>query len=432
MNPVSPALLASAAPASGRVTPAELAATVQTACPASEYRGRRVLLIVPDATRSAPVGDLFKALHDQIAAQSAAFDILVALGTHQPMSESAICQRLDITPAERGTTYRAVRFFNHEFDNPAALTTVGALSPEEVSALSDGRFALEVPVRVNRLLFEYDQIILAGPVFPHEVVGFSGGNKYLFPGVGGEEILNFFHWLGAVVTNPRIIGSKWTPVRRVVDKAGALVRVPKLCFCMVVSPDKSLAGLYAGTPEAAWDAASELSRQLHITELERPFHTILSCAPAMYDDLWTGGKCMYKLEPVLADGGELIIYAPHITEVSVTHGRFLLEVGYHCRDYFLAQWDQFKHYPWGVLAHSSHVRGIGTFENGVEKCRARVTLATGIPPETCRQISLGYRDPASIRMADFTGREQEGVLCVPKAGEMLYRLKAPPAWAQTC
>jgi len=57
-------------------------------------------------------------------------------------------------------------------------------------------------------------------VFPHEVVGFSGGNKYLFPGVGGPQILNFFHWLGAVVTNPMIIGNKWTPVRKVVDRAG--------------------------------------------------------------------------------------------------------------------------------------------------------------------------------------------------------------------
>jgi hypothetical protein len=138
---------------------------------------------------------------------------------------------------------------------------------------------------------------------------------------------------------------------------------------------------------------------------------------------------MYKLEPVVADGGELIIYAPHIREISVTHGRLIQEVGYHCRDYFLKQWDRFKEYPWGVLAHSTHVRGIGTFENNVEKCRIQVTLATGIPEAACRKINLGYRDPQSIRPADFANREDEGILLVPKAGEMLFQLEQPPKWA---
>jgi hypothetical protein len=103
--------------------------------------------------------------------------------------------------------------------------------------------------------------------------------------------------------------------------------------------------------------------------------------------------------------------------------------GHHCRDYFLKQWDQFKHHPWGVLAHSTHVRGIGTFENGVERCRAQVTLATGISESVCKQINLGYRDPRSINPQDYANRENEGVLLVPKAGETLYHLKKQPKWA---
>jgi nickel-dependent lactate racemase len=266
-------------------------------------------------------------------------------------------------------------------------------------------------------------------VFPHEVVGFSGGNKYLFPGIGGPKILNFFHWLGAVVTNPMIIGNKWTPVRKVVDRAGGLVQVGKSCFCLVVAPDKSLVALTFGSPERAWDAASELSRQTHIVYKEKPFHTVLSKMPPMYDDLWVAGKGMYKLEPVVADGGELIIYAPHVTEISVTHGKIIEAIGYHCRDYFLTQWDRFKDQPWGILAHSTHVRGIGKMENSVERCRIRVTLATGIPEATCRKINLGYRDPKTIREEDFANREAEGILFVPKAGEMLYHLKEQPKWA---
>lgn len=411
------------------VTPHQVSAAVAGACPTEHYRGKRVLLVVPDGTRTAPVGLMFKALHQQIAGVTKAFDVLVALGTHPPMSEEAICARLEISGEERRGTFANVRFFNHEWDNPAALKEIGVIPASEISGLTNGLFAMDVPVEINKLVFDYDQIIIVGPVFPHEVVGFSGGNKYLFPGIGGPQILNFFHWLGAVCTNPMIIGNKWTPVRKVVDRAGAMVKLDKLCFAMVVAPDKSLAGLFAGTPEGAWDQASELSHSIHITRKPKPFRTVLSCAPPMYDEIWVAGKCMYKLEPVVADGGELIIYAPHVREISVTHGKLIEEIGYHCRDYFLKQWERFKTYPWGVLAHSTHVRGIGAFDNGVENCRVQVTLATGIPEPVCRKINLGYRDPKTIRPKEFANREEEGILLVPKAGEMLFQLEQPPAWA---
>jgi len=417
-----------AAPGGGIAAP-QVENLVAESCRPEDYRGRRVLLIVPDGTRTAPIGLMFRALHARIGAVTSAFDVLIALGTHPPMSEGAICARLEITPEDRAGKYQRVRFFNHEWDNPAALTGIGVIPAADISALTDGLFSMDVPVEINKRVFDYDQVIIVGPVFPHEVVGFSGGNKYLFPGVGGPKILNFFHWLGAVCTNPMIIGNKWTPVRKIVDRAGASVSVDKLCFALVVAPDKSLAGLFAGTPEGAWDEASELSRRVHITHKPRPFHTVLSCAPPMYDEIWVAGKCMYKLEPVVADGGELIIYAPHVHEISITHGKLIREIGYHCRDYFVRQWDRFKHYPWGVLAHSTHVRGIGTFENGVEHCRVHVTLATAIPQSVCREINLGYRDPKTIRPEDFANREAEGVLLVPKAGEMLFHLDHPPKWA---
>lgn len=429
MTPDKEQVFSAVAPEGGAVSHEQVAGVVSDLCPATDYVGKRIVLIVPDGTRTAPIGQIFKMLFDQISGATRKLDVMIALGTHQPMSEAAICDRLDISPEDRRGLYRDVEFINHEWDNPAALRHIGTITKDEINFLTDGRFALDVPVEINRRLFDYDEVIIIGPVFPHEVVGFSGGNKYLFPGVGGPQILNFFHWLGAVVTNPLIIGNKWTPVRKVVDKAGALVDVPKKCFCLVVRPDKSLAGLFGGSPESAWDDASELSRRTHITLKDRPFHTVLSCVPPMYEDLWTGGKGMYKLEPVVADGGELIIYAPHIKEVSVTHGKTLLEIGYHCRDYFLKQWDEFKDFPWGVVAHATHVRGLGTYENGVENCRIKLTIASQIPESLCHQINLGYRDPATINIEDFANREDEGVLLVRKAGELLYQLKNPPAWA---
>jgi nickel-dependent lactate racemase len=88
---------------------------IDEACPTSEYRGKKVILIVPDATRTCPLGMLFKGIFDQIGADAAALDVMIALGTHQPMSEEAICHRLEISLEERWAKYGAVRLFNHEF-----------------------------------------------------------------------------------------------------------------------------------------------------------------------------------------------------------------------------------------------------------------------------------------------------------------------------
>jgi hypothetical protein len=150
---------------------------------------------------------------------------------------------------------------------------------------------------------------------------------------------------------------------------------------------------------------------------------VLAILPEMYDDLWTGAKGMYKLEPVVADGGELILYAPHIDQVSITHGQILQKIGYHVRDYFLENWDNYHQYPWGVLAHSTHLKGKGNMLNGREQPRIIVSLATGIPEEICKQINLGYMPPDKINVPEWIEKENEGVLVVAHAGEMLYRLK---------
>jgi len=415
-------------PSGQSLSPSDIETVLDAFVADYEFRGKRVLLIIPDNTRTAPIGLLFKALYARLGNHVRCMDLVVALGTHPAMSEDAINERLEISAAERASDFPNVRFFNHTWDQPSTLEEIGRIPESEIHALSGGLFAEEVPVEINQLINDYDTLVVIGPVFPHEVVGFSGGNKYFFPGIGGPKILNFFHWLGAVVTNPMIIGNKWTPVRKVVDRAAQFIRQDRLCLAAVVD-DKRFAGLFAGTPESAWDEASDLSAKIHIITKPKPFHTVLSCAPKMYDELWVAGKCMYKLEPVVADGGELIIYAPHLHEVSEVHGRIIREIGYHCRDYFLKQWDRFAHYPTGVLAHSTHVHGIGTYENGVETPRVRVTLATGIPPEICREINLGYRDPATIRPEDFAGREEDGILYVPKAGERLFHLENRPAWS---
>ena len=390
-----------------------------------DFAGQKILLIIPDATRTAPLPLLFDALFREVRPHCASLDVMVALGTHPPMSDTQIAKLLGIDETERRRLFYQMQVFNHEWDRPERLLTLGILTKQETEELSGGLLSLEVPVQINSRIEDYDLLLVLGPVFPHEVVGFSGGNKYFFPGIGGPDILNFFHWLGALITNAEIIGVKQTPVRRVVDAAAAMIRQKRRAITFVVSSDCSLHGLFYGTPEAAWNEAADLSGRLHIKRCERPFQQVLSCAPPMYDELWVAGKCMYKMEPIVADGGELIIYAPHLHEISVTQGKLIEQVGYHVRDYFTKQWDRFKDIPWGVLAHSTHVRGSGTYENGFEHPRVRVTLASGISEETCRRINLGYRDPATIDVESFANREDEGILLVRKSGEYLYRLSPP-------
>jgi nickel-dependent lactate racemase len=390
--------------------------------PQAEYQGKKVLLVVPDGTRTAPMPLLFDTVFEHLRAHADQIDVMIALGTHPPMSEVQICKLLGISEEERSKHFYRVGLYNHNWNNPDALSTIGTLTKADTEEISQGLLSLEVAVEINKKIHDYDTLLVIGPVFPHEVVGFSGGNKYFFPGIAGPDILNFFHWLGALITNVGIIGIEDTPVRRVVNKAAEMIPCERRALTFVVDPKKNLYCINYGTPEESWSKSAKVSGQVHIVRKDKPFHTVLSCAPEMYDEVWVAGKCMYKLEPVVADGGELIIYAPHLKEVSIVHGHVIEKIGYHVRDYFIKQWDKFKEYPWGVLAHSTHVRGTGTFENGVEYPRVKVTLASQVPPEMCAKINLGYRDPASIDIESYANREDEGVLLVRKAGEHLYRL----------
>ena len=389
----------------------------------NDYTGKRILLIIPDNTRSGPIGDVFKIIYEFIGTKTKALDCLVALGTHQPMSEEQICARLSMTADERNGKYKSVKFFNHEWDKPQTFKSIGKITADEIEEISGGLFREEVNVALNRLIFDYDEFFILGPVFPHEVVGFSGGHKYIFPGIAGDEIIHFFHWLGAVVTNPLVNGNKWTPTRKVVEKAASFIKVPRKLFA-VVALENQLKGIFIGDVLEAWEKAADLSDQVHIVYKDKPYKTVLGIAPKMYDDIWVAGKVMYKLEPILADGATLIIYAPHITEISYTHGKWLDKIGYHTRDYFLKRMDRFAGIPRGIMAHSTHVKGIGTFIDGVENPRVNVVLATGISEQRCKKVNLDYMNPDDINIADYEDREDEGVLVVHHAGEVLHRLSS--------
>jgi nickel-dependent lactate racemase len=182
-----------------------------------------------------------------------------------------------------------------------------------------------------------------------------------------------------------------------------------------------LESLAFGEPEQAWADAADVAAESHVEYVDGPVRRVLSVVPERYPDLWTGAKGFYKVEPVVADGGEVVLYAPHITEIAATHPR-LTDIGYHCRDFFLAHWDRFRDVPLGELAHSTHLFGAGTYDRETgEHQRVHVTLATGIPEVQVRHANLGYAAPETV---DFTTwLADPDALVVPDAGEVLYRLR---------
>lgn len=387
----------------------------------SLVEGERVLVLIPDHTRTAPLPALFPMLVEALR-RANHLDFMVALGTHPPLSQAALLRLIGITPERRAGAYRHVGLFNHAWDDPSALSTVGILSQERIREIA-GEFwhpslGGDVDVRLNRTCLEADRIIIVGPVFPHEVAGFSGGAKYLFPGVSGPEMIDVSHWLGALAGILRTVGVKDTPVRMMIEEAADLVRVPVTLAALVIH-EGSVAGAFIGDREGAWSAAADLSRSLHITWLDRPLDRVVSWAPPMYDELWTAAKAMYKLEPALADGAELIVYAPHLDVVSRAHGEYIYGVGYHVLPYFLGAWRRFSEVPLAVLAHSTHVKGAGRMEQGIEKPRINVKLASKITAEDCERLNLGYVDPMSLDPDHL----ESGTVLIQKAGERLYRIR---------
>ena len=389
------------------------------------FRNRKVLTLIPDHTRSLPLPFLFRALVE-ILRDAQTLDFLVALGTHPPLSEDRLCRLVGISAAERRTTFRRVGLHNHDWNDPSALTPLGWIAQELIRQMAGKRWhpslGGDAEVFVNRLLLAYDHILIVGPTFPHEVVGYSGGAKYIVPGVSGPQMINTTHWLGALSGVVGTIGIKDTPVRALVNAAASKLPTPVTLVGMVAE-EHDLAGLFIGDLLSAWSAAADLSARRHIRWCDRSYTRVLSCPMPMYDELWTAAKAMYKLEPVLAEGGELVIYAPHLDTVSRTHGKYIYEAGYHTLPFILENWERFRDFPLAVLAHSTHVRGSGRMENGVERPAVRVTLASRISREDCARLNLGYLDPDEIRPEEWTNREADGILCVPKAGEILYRVK---------
>ena len=382
--------------------------------------GERVLAIIPDKTRDDNTHLLFPIANEFLSKRGvAAFDVLVAQGTHPPMTEAQKLLKIGYTDFDG-------RLFDHRWDEPEELITLGELSADTVRELTGGLIEQSVTVSINKLLAPgtYDTVLVFGATVPHEVAGFAGGAKYFFPGVAGPELTHTTHWLGALAGIENIIGQVDTPTRRLIEAATELIDAQIISLNTVVSREANgelvTYALFAGEIREAFRRATEVSRQVHIRYTGRKYKKVIALLDPHYDELWVGGKASYKLGAIIEEGGELIIYAPHLTKLSETHGALIEKYGYapleSVRDMLGVSQELRENLC--IAAHLAHVAYAGRVDaEGRIVPRYRITMASGLDEETCRRVNLGYIDHRSFKI-----EADNDTLIVENAGRDLYQV----------
>jgi nickel-dependent lactate racemase len=388
--------------------------------------GARVLAIIPDKTRDDNTDLLFPFAADILTTrQVAQFDALVAQGTHVPMTDDEKRSKIGFSNGAPAGVLGQI--FDHQWNVPEELTTIGELSGTQVSRLTDGLIHDAVTVNLNRRLAPgvYDTILVFSATVPHEVAGFAGGAKYFFPGVAGPDLTHATHWLGALASIENVIGRVETPTRHMIEAAADFVSAQIITLNSVITRDDNnrlrTHALFTGDFRAAFRAAAEVSRRVHIKYTGRKYKRVVALLDEHYDELWVGGKASYKLGGIIEEGGELIIYAPHLRTISETHGRLIEKYGYAPLDRvreMVALSSELQN-NLAVAAHLAHVSYAGKRNaEGRVIPRYRITMASALDEETCRRVNLGYMDYKKFRREDYeTGSD---TLVVERAGRDLY------------
>jgi nickel-dependent lactate racemase len=389
--------------------------------------GTRVLAIVPDKTRDDNTHLLFPMASQVLAARKVTkLDVLIAQGTHAPMTDA---QKRAKIGASAAATPNLGTMFDHAWDKPESLVTLGELSGERIAQLTGGLMHDPVRVQLNSLLAPgvYDLVLVFGATMPHEVAGFAGGAKYFFPGVAGPELTHMTHWLGAMAQIENVIGRVDTPTRRVIEAAAEFVPSPVIAFVSVSTRDETgfhTYALFAGDIRKAMRRGAEISRQIHIKYTGRKYRRIIALLDTHYDEMWVGGKASYKLGGIIEEGGELIIYAPQLTQISATHGKLIEKYGYAPLEAVreMVEGSPELRANLAIAAHLAHVAYGGSRNaEGHVVPRFRIVLASAVPEDVCRRVNLGYMDPRTFNRANY--ENDPDTLIVEDAGRDLYLVK---------
>jgi nickel-dependent lactate racemase len=290
---------------------------------------KRVLILPPDLTRlHSWAGFLTCALYEELRSQ-AQVAILPAIGTHMPMADDELAHMFPGIPRSA--------FHDHDWRN--GVIALGEVPASFIQDVSEGRLDFSVRVELDRLLIEqsWDAIISVGQLVPHEVIGIANQSKNVFVGVGGSDLINKSHWLGAVYGIERIMGRANTPVRAVLDYASEHLakHLPIVYLLTVRARDAQgqlvTRGLFAGDDRACFVRGAELCRQVNLDRLERaPHKMVVYLDPMEYKSTWLGNKAVYRTRMAIADAGELIVLAPGVRTFGedATIDRLIRRYGY--------------------------------------------------------------------------------------------------------
>lgn len=272
---------------------------------------KKVLILPPDFTRfHSNAGYITNVYYHTLTEQGVKVDILPALGTHVAMTKEQWSAMFGDIPYDRMLVH------NWRTD----VVKLGEIPASYLSEITDGLWDEAVTAEVNKLVMDesYDLIISPGQVVPHEVIGMANHSKNLFVGVGGSEMINKSHMVGAVYGMERMMGKDYTPVRRMFDYGMEhFLNERPIMFVLTVTTapggEIHTHGMFIGEGRECLTNAVKLAQQKNIDFVE---HGLNKCVvyldPSEFKSTWLGNKAVYRTRMAMADGGELIILAPGV------------------------------------------------------------------------------------------------------------------------
>ncbi len=381
---------------------------------------KRVLLVPPDITRCYSYAGKITGYCYRKLAKEAEVKIMPALGTHRMMTREEQVSFIGGDIPESAYLYH-----NWRTDT----VKIGTIPAAYIEKISDGTSRLDIDAEVNKCLVDgsFDLILSIGQVVPHEVVGMANYSKNILVGLGGRQMINQSHMVGAIYNLENIMGETDTPVRLLFDYAeeNFLKDVP-LAYILTVTTEENheaqIHGIFTGAARRPFEQAAELAKRWNITYLPKRVHKVVAyLEPEEFTSTWVGNKAIYRSRMIIEDGGELLVLAPgllHFGENDEVDG-LIRQYGYRGTPYALNLWKDGKFANADmVAAHIMH---------GSTEGRFTVTYATDTSKVTKEEVeSIGYCHMDYQEAAARYDMEKlpDGYYTMPD-GEEIYVIKTP-------
>ena len=374
---------------------------------------KKVLIIPPDFTRyHSNAGYITNVYYHTLKERGSQVDILPALGTHEPVSREQAGLMFGDIPYEA--------LIPHDWRGD--VVRIGEVPADYMREITEGLWDAPVSVEINRRVMDesYDLIISVGQVVPHEVIGMSNHAKNLFVGVGGSEMINQSHMVGAVYGMERLMGKDHSPVRKMLDYGMEhFLKNRPILFVLTVTtaPQGNIHthGLFIGEGRDCLTEAVRLSQEKNIDFVSKGLKKcVVYLDPKEFQSTWLGNKAVYRTRMAMADGGELIILAPGVTKFGEDPqvDRLLRKYGYSGRtqilDAFGKPENQDLRDNMGAAAHLIHGSSDGRFSvvYAVDKISQEEIWKVGFIPADYGKMSQKY-NPEKLRYGwnDVDGEE---------------------------